>query len=121
MEQSSINSWKRGRPVAYFSKTLNLAQAKYTATEKECLEMVLGLQHFSIYLLGTGFQTINQPSNNYQWSLALQPYDFDMRYKLGQDHGNAGGLSRQSDAVEHSLLLNTKNIRYLVTFIHTLS
>ena len=35
---------------------LNPAQAKYTATEKECLAVVLGLYHFSIYLLGTRFR-----------------------------------------------------------------
>ena len=37
-------------PIAYFSKKFNAAQTNYSTIEKECLALVLGLQHFDIYL-----------------------------------------------------------------------
>ena len=43
------------RPIAFFSKKLNPVQARYTATEKECLAVILALQHFVVYLLGKRF------------------------------------------------------------------
>jgi hypothetical protein len=31
-----------------------------------------------------------------RWSLALQPYSFDIKYRKGQQNANADGLSRIS-------------------------
>ena len=38
------------RPVAYFSRKLNQHQIKYSTVEKECLALVLAVEHFAIYL-----------------------------------------------------------------------
>ena len=37
-------------PVCYFSKTFNKHQRYYSTIEKECLSLILALQHFEVYL-----------------------------------------------------------------------
>ena len=37
-------------PVAYFSKKFSNCQKNYSTVEKECLSMLLALQHFDVYL-----------------------------------------------------------------------
>ncbi len=86
------------RPVAYFSKKLNKAQINYTATEKECLAVVKGIDHFAVYLLGRkfllqtdhkGLQQMKTMDNRIQrlmrWALTLQPYNFDIQYRPGRE------------------------------------
>ena len=43
------------KPIAYYSKKLNSAQSRYTATEKETLAFVKTIQHFAVYLMGKTF------------------------------------------------------------------
>ena len=38
------------RPVFYFSKKFNKHQKNYSTEEKECLSLILALQHFEVYL-----------------------------------------------------------------------
>ena len=96
------------RPIAFFSKKLNPAQARYTATEKECLAVILALQHFVVYLLGKRFirqtdhkaltklRTMNNDNPRLQrWSISLQQFDFDVRNKPGSENTNADGSSWQ--------------------------
>ena len=42
-------------PIAYYSKKLNPAQKRYTATEKEALAAVKSIQDFATYLMGKKF------------------------------------------------------------------
>ena len=37
-------------PFCYFSKTFSKSQRNYSTTEKECLALVLALQHFEVYV-----------------------------------------------------------------------
>ena len=37
-------------PVSYFSKKINKHQKNYSTIEKECLSLILVLQHFEVYL-----------------------------------------------------------------------
>ena len=37
-------------PVCYFSKKFNKHQRNYSTIEKECLSLILALQHFEVYL-----------------------------------------------------------------------
>ena len=37
-------------PVCYFSKKFNKYQKNYSTVEKECLSLILALQHFEVYL-----------------------------------------------------------------------
>ena len=41
------------RIVSYFSKKLTKCQRNYSTIEKECLPLLLALQHFDVYLNAT--------------------------------------------------------------------
>ena len=36
-------------PICYFSKKFNVHQKNYSTIEKECLALILAIQHFDIY------------------------------------------------------------------------
>ena len=82
-------------PVCYFSKKFNKHQRNYETIEKECLSLVLALQHFEVYIRSSAtpivvFSDHNQltfihkmKNNNQQllkWSLMLQEYNQDIRH-----------------------------------------
>ena len=94
-------------PIAYYSRKLLPRETRYLTIEKECLAIKAATHHFRVYLLGRKFtiQTDHRAlewldrlkDNNARltcWSLALQPYDFQVRYCLGHSNGNADALSR---------------------------
>jgi hypothetical protein len=94
-------------PVAYASRKLQSRETKYATIEKECLAIVWSLKLFHVYLYGQAFtiETDHQPLSWLQrmkdsnarltrWSLLIQPYRFDIKYRKGGDNKNADGLSR---------------------------
>ena len=94
-------------PIAYYSRKLLPRETRYSTIEKECLAIKAATHHFRVYLLGRKFtiQTDHRAlewldrlkDNNARltrWSLALQPYDFQVRYRAGHSNGNADVLSR---------------------------
>jgi len=95
-------------PIAYASKTLNSAQCNYSTSEKECLALVWGLEHFNSYCEGHSFTCLtdhraltylisNKESNNHRltrWILRLQPYNLKVKYVKGADNNTADLLSR---------------------------
>ena len=94
-------------PVAYWSKTLNPAQRKYTVTERECLAVVYAFKYFRHYF-GTTVVTVYTDHSALQylqtaksltgrlerWALSLQEYPLEIRYRKGCEQGAADGLSR---------------------------
>ena len=40
-------------PVGYFARTFNTHQRNYSTVEKECLALILALQHFHVYVSST--------------------------------------------------------------------
>ena len=75
------------RPIAYFSRKLLPRERAYLTVEKECLAIVLAVQHFKVYLMGRQFiiqtdhralQWLNKfrekNARLTRWSLLLQPY-----------------------------------------------
>ena len=77
----------------------------YSTIEKECLAIKLAIQHFRVYLLGRPFviQTDHRSlewldrleENNFrlsQWSLSLQPYQFQVQYCADRSNSNADAL-----------------------------
>ena len=94
-------------PIAYYSRKFLPREERYSTVEKECLAIKLGVQAFRVYLLGRNFivQTDHQAlvwldrlkDNNARltrWSLALQPYSFQVIHRPGKANGNADMLSR---------------------------
>ena len=97
-------------PVAYASRKLQPRETKYSTIEKECLAIVWSLKLFHVYLYGQAFsiETDHQPLSWLQkmkdsnarltrWSLLIQPYRFELKYRKGVDNKNADGLSRSRE------------------------
>ena len=96
------------RPIAFFSKVLNEAQRNYCPTRREFLAVVLSLQHFRHYLLGTKvilrtdhhslkwLKTFKRPEGILaHWLETLAEYDYSIEHRPGRLHSNADALSRQ--------------------------
>ena len=97
----------RDRPIAYFSRKLLPRESRYSTVEKECLAIKLGVEAFSVYLIGREF-TIQTDHRSLvwlnklkeknarltRWSLALQAYTFNVVHRAGSANGNADALSR---------------------------
>ena len=94
-------------PVSYFNKKFLPREEKYSAIEKECLAVKLGVQAFRMHLLGWEFVVVTDHralewlecmwkdnSRIIQWSLSLQLFHFKIQYRQGKLNGNAEALSR---------------------------
>ena len=95
-------------PAAYYSRQLKGPERRYSATELECLAVVMAIKHFEIYLAGQRFELVTdhlalkglRSSTNHnrrltRWCLFLQEFDFVVTYRPGPENTNADGLSRQ--------------------------
>ena len=107
------------RPVAYYSRKLKPRETRYTVTEQECLAVVQGIKHYSVYLEGTHFTVVTDHSSLHYldrlhdekgslawWALTLQPYSFTVVHRLGSSNSNTDGLSCQAWATEKQQLDN---------------
>ncbi len=99
-------------PICYFSK-FSKCQKHYSTIEKEALALLLALQHFEVYRgSGSGSSIVvykdhnqlvflSRMSNSNQqlmrWSLIVQEFNLDMRYKKGTENVVADALSRAHD------------------------
>ena len=95
-------------PVCYFSKKFNKSQMNYSTIEKECLSLILAVQHFEVYLTSSSLPIvvhsdhnpltlINKMKNNQRlmrWCLMLQEYNIDITHIKGKDNIIADALSR---------------------------
>ena len=104
---SQLDADSADLPVSFYSRKLLPREEKYATVEKECLAIKDAVNAFKVYLLGRPFtiQTDHRAlewlkrlkDNNAcltRWSLALQPFDFQVAYRKGNANGNADGLSR---------------------------
>ena len=90
-----------GRPVAFFSRTLQEAERKYPAVEKEACAVIEAIRHWRHYLTGKHFKLItDQEGLSYifdkkhsnkikndkiaRWKIELSCYDFDTVYREGK-------------------------------------
>lgn len=99
-------------PVAFVSRTLNVAERKYSQIEKEGLAMIFALKRFHHYLWGRKFTLVTDhkpllglfnpqkpipamASGRIQrWALMMQAYSFDLMHRSGKCLGAADTLSR---------------------------
>jgi len=104
----------QSHPVAYYSKSLQLAKRNYEIHDKELLAIVQALKHFRHYLQGNVHQTrifsdhanlkyftTKQTLTHHQawWSILLETYDYVIIPKPGKLN-QADGLSRHPDYKE---------------------
>ncbi|KAL7633690.1 UNVERIFIED_CONTAM: hypothetical protein RMT77_015644 [Armadillidium vulgare] len=100
-----------GKPVAFFSRTLNNSERKHSSVEKEAYAIVEALRKWKHYLMGHHFTLVtDQKSVSFmfdaklsgkiknekvmRWRIELSPYDFDIIYRPGKDNIPADTLSR---------------------------
>lgn len=94
-------------PVLYLSRKLTPREEAYSTSEKECLCIVWGIQKLACYIQGTKFtvetdhcplswlkQMSGKNGRLLRWSLILQEYNFEVKYRKGVENKNADGLSR---------------------------
>ena len=92
-----------------FKKKLDKHQKNYSTIEKECLALLLSLQHFDVYVGSLAHPLvvytdhnpltfINKMQNKNQrlmrWSLMLQEYNLIIKHIKGKDNVIADALSR---------------------------
>ena len=94
--------------IAYGSRHLSKHEKGYCVTRKELLAIHEYVTYFRQYLYGKAFvvrtdhkalvfmqNTKKAISPQFQtWLANLSGYNFDLRYRKGEDHGNADGMSR---------------------------
>ena len=51
-------------PICYFSKKFNVDQKNYSTVEKECLALILAIQHFDIYISSSSKATVVYTDHN---------------------------------------------------------
>lgn len=96
-------------PVAYYSKTLNKCQRKWTTTEKELFAVVSAVEHFRGYVEGSKFKIItdhasliwlcnlSNPSPKLaRWLVKLGQYNYDIEHRKGALNVVADALSRSN-------------------------
>nr|KYP34642.1 Retrovirus-related Pol polyprotein from transposon 17.6 [Cajanus cajan] len=105
------------RVIYYASRTLDVAQANYTAMEKELLAIIFALDKFWSYLLGsrvivfTDHATLKyllkkaeSKPRLIRWMIWLQEFDLDIRDKSGAQNLVANHLSRIERAEDDDTL-----------------
>ena len=96
-------------PVAYFSKQLQGAQHRYSATELEGLAVFKAIHFFAHYLFGSRFVVLTDHKalvsflhsrvlnrRLHGWLLQLLQFDFKIEYRPGRENLDADALSRQA-------------------------
>ena len=100
-----------GRPVAFFSRSLQKSELHHHPIEKEAYAIVEALRHWKHYLLGKHFRLItDQKSVSFmfdgkcagkikndkiqRWTIELASCNFDILYRPGKENVPANSLTR---------------------------
>ena len=96
-------------PICYFSKKFNFHQKNYSTIEKECLALILAIQHFDIYISSSSKPTVVYTDHNplvflhkmknknrrlLNWSLMMQEHNLQIEHVKGKDNICVDALSR---------------------------
>ncbi|KAL1454481.1 hypothetical protein WDU94_010725 [Cyamophila willieti] len=119
---------QQGRPVAFFSRTLNKSELQHSSVEKEAYAIVESLKYWRHYLIGRSFKIItDQRSVSFmfqqkhkskiknekivRWRLELSCFNFDIVYRPGSENAPADALSRISAAIHSRQCFIFRNIK----------
>jgi len=94
-------------PIAYFSKTFQPSQTRYSATERELLAIILLIKQFRHFLIGRKLEihsdhaslrylnSLKETSNARlcNWSIILSEFDITMKFKSGRENAAADAMS----------------------------
>ncbi|KAG1450745.1 hypothetical protein G6F57_016335 [Rhizopus arrhizus] len=106
LSQSPDGTGENEKIIGYASRTVRGPEVRYPPTHLEALGVIWAVQHFRHYLAGRRFVLYTDHSalqyifNNpkpapklARWAAAMMEYDFDTRYRRGEDNP-ADALSR---------------------------
>ena len=113
---------QNGRPVAYYSRTLQGSELKHPSIEKEASAIIECIRHWKHFLTGKHFRLItdqqsvsfmfnakhkNKIKNDkiYRWRTELQCYSYDIVYRRGEENTAADTFSRVYCAILSMILL----------------
>ena len=100
------------RPIGYASRSLSPSEQNYSQLEKEGLSCVFGVKKFHSYLFGHSFELVTDhkpllallsehrgtspqaSARIRRWSLLLSMYEYTLKFRRTEAHGNADALSR---------------------------
>ena len=100
------------RPIAFASKTMSAVEKQYSQIEKEAYSIVFGVKKFHRFLFGRPFTLVTDhkpllmvlgpkghiasvsASRLHRWAVILSAYDFNLEFRLTNQHTNADFLSR---------------------------
>ncbi len=95
------------KPVAYYSKTLNLHEQRYCITRKEMVAVVYATRKFKPYLWGRPVKLrtdnaavsfmlhLKEPEGQLaRWVEELSAYNLQLVHRAGRSHNNADAMSR---------------------------
>ena len=102
---------QNGRPVEFFSRTLQPHERQHSSVEKEAAAIVEAIRKWRHYLVGRKFKLItDQQAVSYmfnvnthgkiknnkllRWRIELSCYEFDIQYRPGKDNVTADCLTR---------------------------
>ena len=100
-----------GKPVAFFSRTLQRNELNHSSVEKEAYAVIESIRHWKHYLTGKHFTLItDQKSVSFmfntkraskikndkinRWRVELGCFDFDIKYRPGEENIPADSFSR---------------------------
>ena len=108
---------QKGRPIAFFSRTLNQSERNHSSVEKEAQAIVEALQKWKHYLLGHHFKLVtDQRSVSFmfspnkgkvknekiqRWRLELSLFNYDIVYRPGKENVGADAFSRCAAISNH--------------------
>ena len=106
-EVPDVSHW----PVAFASRTLSSAEKNHAQIEKEALALVFGVKKIHEYLYGRHFTLVTHhkpllailgpkkavptlaAAHMQRWALILAAYDYELEFRVKQDHVNTDMLS----------------------------
>ena len=108
---ATLNVVRKGEefPVGFYSRQLQGAEKRYSATELEGLAIFRAINFFDHFLFGQKFTVFTDHKalvyllkskrlnkRLYGWLLKLLDFSFEICYKPGRENADADGLSRQA-------------------------
>ena len=129
--ENSVNATPR--VICYASRALSDVEKRYSQIEREALAITWGCEKYHLYLYGKPFSVItdhkplvkmfNDPTHQSpprieRWILKLQPYEFTVEYKPG-DNNPADYLSHHPDKINEQSGREEKVADEYINYIFT--
>jgi glutaredoxin-related protein len=120
-----------GKVISYASRALTDVEQRYSQTEKEGLSVVWACEHYHLFLYGDRFTLVTDhkpleaifnnprskpPARIQRWALRLQPYDYVVKYKKGENNP-ADYLSRHPLEGTFQMTVEQKAAEEYVNFL----